>query len=148
MNGKQVSLMLFLFGTVGIIGNKIAGKYMSRFPFQTTLLFLILLSGIHLLIGHYGNQFLPMIWIIGCWGLVHSGGFLISNMNVTSSIFGSSEFINSIFTSCGNFAVTAGTLFGGFWIGRYGIEHIIWSSIIGLTLALILVLIKRKYTEN
>ena len=44
MKGKQVSLMLFLFGTVGIIGNKIAGKYMSRFPFQTTLLFLILLS--------------------------------------------------------------------------------------------------------
>ncbi|WP_336702180.1 MFS transporter [Chryseobacterium indologenes] len=148
MNGKQISLMFFLFGTVGIAGNKIAGKYMSRFPFQTTLLFLILLSGIHLLIGHYGNQFLPMIWIIGCWGLVHSGGFLISNMNVTSSISGSSEFINSIFTSCGNFAVTAGTLFGGFWIARYGLEHIIWSSIIGLTLALILVLIKRKYTET
>ncbi len=148
MDGKQTSLMFFLFGTVGVAGNRIAGKYMSRFPFQTTLLFLVLLPGIHLLIGHYGNQFLPMIWIIGCWGLVHSGGFLISNMNVTSSISGSSEFINSIFTSCGNFAVTAGTLFGGFWIGRYGIEHIIWSSIIGLTLALILVLIKRKYTET
>lgn len=147
MNGKQVSLMLFLFGTVGIIGNTIAGKYMSRFPFQTTLVFLILLSGIHLLIWYYGNHFAPMIWIVGCWGLVHSGGFLISNINVTSSS-DSSEFINSIFTSCGNFAVTAGTLFGGFWIAHYGIEKIVWSSIIGLILALIMLLIKRKYTET
>ncbi|MDR6466275.1 MFS transporter [Chryseobacterium sediminis] len=147
MNGKQVSLMLFLFGTVGIIGNKIAGKYMSRFPFQTTLLFLMLLSAIHLLIWYYGNHFAPMIWIVGCWGLIHSGGFLISNINVTSSS-DSSEFINSIFTSCGNFAVTAGTLSGGFWIAYYGIENIVWSSIIGLILALIMLLIKRKYTET
>jgi len=147
MNGKQISLMLFLFGMVGIIGNKIAGKYMSRFPFQTTLLFLILLSGIHLLIWYYGNHFAPMIWIVGCWGLVHSGGFLISNINVTSSS-DSSEFINSIFTSCGNFAVTSGTLFGGFWIAHYGIENIVWSSIIGLILALIMLLIKRKYSET
>lgn len=146
MNGKQISLMLFLFGTVGIAGNKIAGKYMSRFPFQTTLLFLILLSGVHLLIWYYGNHFAPMIWIVGGWGLVHSGGFLISNINVTSSVSDSSEFINSIFTSCGNFAVTAGTLFGGFWIAHYGIESIVWSSIIGLILALIMLLI-RKYTE-
>lgn len=148
MNGKQISLMLFLFGTVGIAGNKIAGKYMSRFPFQTTLVFLILLSGIHFLIGHYGSHFIIMTLIVGYWGLVHSGGFLISNMNVTSSASDSSEFINSIFTSCGNFAVTAGTLFGGFWIARYGIENIIWSSIISFFLALIMLLIKRKYTET
>lgn len=147
MNGKQISLMLFLFGTVGIIGNKVAGKYMSRFPFQTTLLFLILLSGIHLLIGYYGNHFIPMIWIIGCWGLIHSGGFLISNINVTSSS-DSSEFINSIFTSCGNFAVTAGTFFGGFWITHYGIENIVWLSITGMILALMMLIIKKKYTES
>ncbi len=147
MDGQQVSVMLFLFGTAGIIGNKIAGKYMSRFPFRTTLLFLIVLSGIHLLIWYYGNHFVPMIWIVGCWGLVHSGGFLISNMNVTSSASDASAFINSIFTSCGNFAVTAGTLFGGFWIAHYGIENIVWSSIIGLILALIMLLIKRKYTK-
>jgi predicted MFS family arabinose efflux permease len=148
MNGKQISLMLFLFGTVGIAGNKIAGKYMSRFPFQTTLLFLILLSGIHLLMGYSGTYFIPMIWIIGCWGLVHSGGFLISNINVTSSVSDSSEFMNSIFTSCGNFAVTAGTLFGGFWIARFGIENITWSSITALFLAVMMLFIKKKYEEN
>ncbi|ROH94706.1 MFS transporter [Chryseobacterium cucumeris] len=144
MNGLQISIMLLLFGTVGIAGNKIAGRYMSQFPFQTTLVFLILLSGIHLLIGYYGSYFKPMIWIIGCWGLVHSGGFLISNVNVTSSVSDSSEFINSIFTSCGNFAVTAGTLLGGSWIAHYGIENIIWSSIIGFILALIMLIINGK----
>ncbi|REC59807.1 MFS transporter [Chryseobacterium pennae] len=143
MNGKQISIMLFMFGVVGIFGNKIAGKYMSRFPFQTTLIFLIFLAVIHLFIYYYGNSFVPMIWIIGFWGLIHSGGFLISNINVTSSVPGSSEFINSIFTSCGNFAVTAGTLWGGFWIAHFGIENIIGSSIITIILAVIMVFIRK-----
>ncbi|MCS4304127.1 MFS transporter [Chryseobacterium sp. BIGb0232] len=143
MNGKQISIMLFMFGVVGIFGNKIAGKYMSRFPFQTTLIFLIFLAVIHLFIYYYGNSFVPMIWIIGFWGLIHSGGFLISNINVTSSVPGSSEFINSIFTSCGNFAVTAGTLLGGFWIAHFGIENIIGSSIMTIILAIIMVFIRK-----
>ncbi|WP_336960313.1 MFS transporter [Chryseobacterium contaminans] len=147
MNGKQISIMLFMFGTVGILGNKIAGKYMSRFPLQTTCIFLVLLAVIHILIYAYGSYFIPMIWIIAFWGLIHSGGFLISNMNVTSSVSGSSEFINSIFTSCGNFAVTTGTLLGGFWIAHYGIEHIIGSSIIVIVLALMVLFIKTQLSK-
>ncbi|BAP31175.1 transporter [Chryseobacterium sp. StRB126] len=147
MNGKQITIMLFMFGTVGVLGNKIAGKYMSRFPFQTTCIFLILLTGIHVLIYGYGSFFAPMVWIIGFWGFIHSGGFLISNLNVTSSVSGSSEFINSIFTSCGNFAVTTGTLFGGFWIAHYGIENSIGASIIFITLALIMLFIKVKLVK-
>ncbi|MFP3834471.1 MFS transporter [Chryseobacterium sp. SIMBA_028] len=148
MNGKQISMMLFLFGTVGILGNKIAGKYMSRFPFHTPFIFLVLLSCIHLLIYQYGSFLVPMIWIIGLWGLIHSGGFLISNVNVTSSVSGSSEFINSIFTSCGNLAVTAGTLSGGFWIAHYGIANIVWSSMMMMALALLTLFIKKKMMEN
>ncbi|MEF9478847.1 MFS transporter [Chryseobacterium sp. 1B4] len=144
MNGKQISMMLFLFGTAGIAGNRIAGKYMSRFPFQTTLAFLILLSGIHLLIAYYGSCFTPMILITGFWGLIHSGGFLISNINVTSSTSEDSEFINSIFTSCGNFAVTAGSLLGGFCIARYGIENVVWLSITVLILAMVVLLVKKR----
>lgn len=145
MSGKQISIMLFMFGTVGILGNKLAGKYMSAFPFQTTCLFLTLLAVIHLLIYSYGSYFVPMVWIITFWGLIHSGGFLISNINVTSSVSGSSEFINSIFTSCGNFAVTAGTLLGGFWIAHYGIENVTNSSIICIISTIIIVLLKKKF---
>ncbi|MDN3693658.1 MFS transporter [Chryseobacterium tructae] len=148
MNGRQISIMLFIFGTVGILGNKLAGKYMSRFPFQTTCLFLIVLAGIHILIYCYGNLFVPTIWIIGFWGLIHSGGFLISNMNVTSTVSGSSEFINSIFTSCGNFAITAGALFGGYWIAHYRIENVTGSSMIGFILAMIMVLLKNKLIQS
>ncbi|SMC39839.1 MFS transporter [Chryseobacterium sp. YR221] len=147
MNGTQISMMLFLFGTVGIFGNKMAGNYMSRFPFETTLIFLILLIGIHLLIYYYGGFFIPMIGIICFWGLIHSGGFLISNINVTSSTSGSPELINSVFTSCGNFAVTAGTLLGGFWISHYGIKNIVWSSVICITGALLILILKKKLIE-
>lgn len=144
MNGQHISIMLFMFGMVGILGNKLAGRYMSRFPVQTTLLFLFLLAGIHLFIYYYGSDFVPMLWIIGFWGLIHSGGFLISNINVTSTVSGSTEFINSIFTSCGNLAVTAGTLFGGFWITHYGLAYVAESSIVFAASAIIMVLLKKK----
>ncbi|MBV8327804.1 MFS transporter [Chryseobacterium sp.] len=148
MDGKQISLMLFIFGTLGIAGNKMAGKYMSRFPFCTTSVFLVLLISIHSLIYYYGSFLIPMMWMTGCWGLIHSGGFLISNINVTSSVSGSSELLNSIFTSCGNFAVMTGTLLGGFWISRYGIEHIVWSSIFCMTIAFIILMVKKNMSQN
>lgn len=148
MNGKEISMMLLLFGTAGIAGNKLAGKYMAHFPFQTTLIFLVLLSSIHVVIYLYGSFFAPMVWVIGFWGLIHSGGFLISNINVTSSASGSPEFVNSIFTSCGNFAVMAGTLFGGFWISHFGIENILWSSVICFVIALIVIIARKGLKDQ
>lgn len=50
MNGKQISFMLLIFGSIGILGNKLAGRYMSRFPVITLALFIVSLSLMHLLI--------------------------------------------------------------------------------------------------
>ncbi|MDV7697932.1 MFS transporter [Chryseobacterium soli] len=145
MNGKEISCMLFLFGITGVIGNRLAGKYMSRHPYQTTLVFIITLIGVHLLLFAFGSYFVPMIVIVGIWGLVHTGGFLISNVNIASSVTGAQEFVNSIFTSCGNAAVTAGSIAGGYWIVHFGIQKVIWLSILFLLLSLFVVFIKKVF---
>ncbi|SJZ72844.1 Predicted arabinose efflux permease, MFS family [Chitinophaga eiseniae] len=146
MNGSTISMMLLLFGVVGIGGNYLAGRYMSRQPYVTTLLFLLLLSAVHVLLYWLGGTLLPMVLLIAVWGLIHAGGFLISNIQVTSSVPEGSELINSIFTSCGNFAVTAGALLGGHWIAGYGIANVVWASVGCLIIALLVLLFKRlKY---
>jgi len=148
MNGKEISIVLFLFGIAGIIGNRIVGRYMSFKPFQTAFIFLISLIAVHFLLLFFGSYFVPMVIIIGIWGLIHTGGLLISNVIVTSSAPQAQEFVNSIFTSCGNFAVTVGASFGGFWIIYFGVQQVAWSSILFLILSLSILLAKKMLSPN
>lgn len=143
MDGDQISLMFFIFGLIGVIGNYLAGKLMGKFPYGTTLSFIILLAGIHVLLHVFGGVFIAVVLLISIWGLVHSGGFLISNINLTSSTSDAPEFINSVFTSCGNFAVTAGALLGGQVIASYGIQNVVWASVGCLMISFVILIVKR-----
>lgn len=136
MKGGQVSLMLLLFGVTGVGGNWLAGKYLSKHINKTTLVFIVLLAFIHLLLFYFGGDFVAMVIMVCFWGLVHTGGFLISNVTVTSSATGDPEFVNSIFTSCGNLAVTIGSAVGGLTIAKTGIHQIPLTSVILLMLSL------------
>ena len=143
MKGGQISLMLLLFGIAGVAGNWLAGKYLSKNIDTTTLVFIVLLAIIHLLLFFFGPYFVPMMVMVFFWGLVHTGGFLISNVNVTSSATEAPEFVNSIFTSCGNLAVTIGSTIGGLAIAKAGIHQIPFTSIILLVLSLGILLMKK-----
>ncbi|NHA04738.1 MFS transporter [Mucilaginibacter sp. HC2] len=142
MNGKQISILLFVFGIAGVLGNYLAGKFLSKNRTVTTLLFIPALAAAHILLYFLGAQLLPIALMVAVWGLIHTGGFLISNITVTSSAPEAPEFINSIFTSCGNIAVTMGTCVGGYWIVKFGIHQIVWSSVLLLVLALVMILVK------
>lgn len=144
MDGKQISMLLFIFGVTGVFGNQLAGKFLSKNIYATTLLFILGLSLVHILLYTLSTQFLPIAVMVAVWGLVHTGGFLISNINVTASAPEAPEFINSIFTSCGNIAVTLGTSIGGLWIAHFGIHQIVWSSILLLAASLLILILKKK----
>lgn len=147
IDGKQISLMLFIFGTAGIIGNFLASKFLSRSISVTIIVFILLLITTHLLLYFFGIYFLPMIILIALWGLVHASGFLISNINLTTSASEAPEFVNTIFTTCGNLAVTAGTLIGGFWITNFDLKNVIWSSVILLIFSSLAWLIKYHFVD-
>lgn len=142
MKGGEISLMLLLFGLSGVGGNWLAGKYLSKNIDTTTLIFIVLLAIIHLLLFFFGPYFIPMIVMVFFWGLVHTGGFLISNVNVTSSVAEAPEFVNSIFTSCGNLAVTIGSTLGGLTVAKSGVDQLPITSIVLLVLSLGMLLIK------
>lgn len=142
MNGSEIGLMLLIFGITGVAGNYFSGKFLSKNIERTTLLFMLSLLGIHSLTYFLGANYNFMILIIVFWGFIHAGGFLISNVNITSSVSEAPEFINSIFTSCGNLAVTIGSTVGGLAIVNIGIHQLPWTSIILLGLSLLVFTLK------
>ncbi|RWY55912.1 MFS transporter [Mucilaginibacter gilvus] len=148
MSNKTVSLMLLLFGITGIAGNWLAGKLMGKNIMLTIVGFIVALTLVHILIFYAGPSKLLMIITICLWGFVHTSGFLISNINVTSAVNEEPEFINSIFTSCGNLAVTLGALMGGYTIVHFSVQQIIWSSIVLLSLSFLAWILKKRYYIN
>ncbi|OMP76364.1 MFS transporter [[Flexibacter] sp. ATCC 35208] len=129
MNEMWISVMLLLFGVVGIGGNWLSGRLLSRSMEKTTLGFILLLGGVLGLVYFFGGSIYAMVGVVLLWGFVHTGGFLISNMNVISSAPEAPEFISSVFTSCGNLAVTIGTTAGGMVIVYGGVHAVVWVSL-------------------
>lgn len=147
MSGGEISAMLLIFGITGVGGNWLAGKLLSKSIKRTTIVFIVALAITHIILYAAGTYKIPMIGVIIIWGFIHTGGFLISNINVTSAAPESPEFANSIFTSCGNLAVTIGATAGGMTIARSNVHYIAWTSIALLAAAAaVWVLTNKKIT--
>ena len=150
MNGKQISVMLLVFGTTGIAGNWITGIALSKNVLLTTRFFLLSLIAVHVLAFVFGGWFIPMTAVIGIWGFIHTGGFLIGQTRSTSEASVAPELAASLMVSFGNAGVTLGTFLGGIIITRFGIHHVIWISILLLivSLALTFVFIRQRVVQN
>jgi len=136
MNGAQISIMLLLFGSTGIVGNWLIGMAIAKNVMLTSRVFYILLISVQISAYYFGGLFIPMIIIISLWGMIHTGGFLVPNIRTTQSVPHSAlEFVNSLLTSCYNIGISLGALLGGLMIAYFGIHQIIWMSVPLLLLA-------------
>jgi len=146
MNGKQISIMLLLFGTTGIAGNWVTGLALSKNVMLTTRFFLLSLIAVHVMAYLFGGLFIPMTAIVGIWGFIHTGGFLIGQTRSTSEAPEAPELAASLMVSFGNAGVTLGTFLGGIIIAGFGIHQVIWISILLLlvSLALTFIVIQKR----
>jgi predicted MFS family arabinose efflux permease len=78
----------------------------------------------------FGGLFIPMTAIVGIWGFIHTGGFLIGQTRSTSEAPEAPELAASLMVSFGNAGVTLGTFLGGIIITLFGIHEVIWISIL------------------
>jgi MFS transporter, DHA1 family, inner membrane transport protein len=150
MNGKQISIMLLLFGTTGIAGNWVTGLALSKNVMLTTRFFLLSLIAVHVMAYLFGGLFIPMTAIVGIWGFIHTGGFLIGQTRSTSEAPEAPELAASLMVSFGNGGVTLGTFLGGIVIAGFGVHHVIWISILLLIVAFALtfVFVGKKATDT
>ncbi|MCS3556970.1 MULTISPECIES: MFS transporter [unclassified Sphingobacterium] len=151
MDGAQISMMLLLFGGMGTLGNWLMGLALNRNVLLTARLFLILLVTVQILAYYFGGHYIPMVIIVSLWGMIHTGGFLVSNIRTTQSVpHHALEFVNSLLTSSFNIGISLGAFLGGIISVHYGVHYVLWVSILLLSVTFILSFVSfpKKISEN
>jgi predicted MFS family arabinose efflux permease len=136
MNGKQISLLLLLFGAASVAGNWAAGVALSKNVLLTARVFLIALVTVHVLAYLFGGLFVPITAIVGVWGFIHTGGFMISQTNISAEAPEAPELATSLMVSFGNAGFALGAFLGGIIINSYGVHNVVWMSVLLLLAAL------------
>lgn len=151
MDGAQISMMLLLFGGMGTLGNWLMGLALNRNVLLTARLFLMLLVTVQILAYYFGGHYIPMVIIVSLWGMIHTGGFLVSNIRTTQSVpHHALEFVNSLLTSSFNIGISLGAFLGGIVSVHYGVHYVLWVSILLLSVTFILSFVSfpKKISEN
>lgn len=147
MDGTMVSYMLFLFGVIGVVANRVSGKMLNKNVTNTTALFLSGTILIPVLLYFSGTNTIAVIITIGLWGFLYSPSFLNASTYMISSAPKSLEFANSLATSFGNLGITLGTTVGGWIIATKGVQYTPWLTFIFGFLAFMMILV-RNYLER
>ncbi|MNI37351.1 Purine efflux pump PbuE [compost metagenome] len=148
MNGSWISIMLMAFGIIMIFGNFLFGGFLGKSLTKTVILFPLLYAVIYLFIYYLGPYFIPMVVLVFIWGVVHSGGLIVSQTWLTTEAKEAPEFGNSLFVSFSNLGITVGASIGGWFISHLGIHQLIWSGIMFTLLAFLLIIIKIKIFKS
>jgi MFS transporter, DHA1 family, inner membrane transport protein len=142
MNGSLISVMLMAFGLIMIFGNFLFGGFLQKSITKTVIMFPLLYIVIYLFAYYLGSYLIPMILMVFIWGIVHSGGLIVSQTWLTTEAKEAPEFGNSLFVSFSNLGITLGASIGGWFISHFGIHQLIWSGIVFALLAFLLIMIK------
>jgi predicted MFS family arabinose efflux permease len=150
MNGKQISLLLLLFGGTSVLGNWVSGIALSKNVMLTARLFLVALVTVHVLAYLFGGLFVPVTVIVSVWGFIHTGGFMIAQTRISAEAPEAPELATSLMVSFGNAGFALGAFLGGIVINRFGVHNVIWMSILLLLAALGLsfVFIRKRAAGN
>ncbi|MDQ0089013.1 putative MFS family arabinose efflux permease [Paenibacillus anaericanus] len=148
MNGSWISIMLMTFGIIMIFGNFLFGSLLQKSITKTVIMFPLLYAVTYLFVYYLGSYFIPTVMIVLIWGIVHSGGLIISQAWLTNEAKEAPEFGNSLFISFSNLGITIGTSIGGWFISHLGIHQLIWSGIMFAVFAFLGIMIKVKITKS
>ena len=147
MSEKEISILLLLFGAMGVLSNYLAGKLLGKNMFWTTLVFIAGIFVVPFLFKYTDSSFLNVALVTGIWGIMYGPCFLIGVGYMISAAADAKEFANSLQTSFGNLGVSLGTSAGGFFISKNGISITPWVGIVFGIMA-ILVIIWRRYLDK
>lgn len=145
LSGFEVSLMILLFGVVGVIAMYMGGKILAKGVVFSNVFYVIGAMGIAILLYLSGNNFFLITGLIAIWSLFYTPVFL----NVTAFLQRTTavpfELGSSLSTSLGNLGIAVGTFVGGKVITDYGMQELplVMLGFTGISLILI-VLVSRK----
>ncbi|MDH6279560.1 MFS transporter [Prescottella agglutinans] len=136
MSGSWISAMLLAFGVVMIFGNFVFGAMLGKSVVRTVVVFPLLYIVVYVMVYLVGPYFVPMIVGVLIWGVVHSGGLVVSQSWIGRDAADAPEFGNSLFISFSNLGITLGTVVGGWFLEHLGMHQLVWAGVLFAVLAL------------
>lgn len=148
MDTSMVSYMLFLFGMIGIIANRMAGKMLNKNVTATLAFFLSGTVLIPVLLFVSDGNLWATIIVIAVWGFLYSPSFLNASTYMISSAPDALEFANSLATSFGNLGVTLGTTIGGWIIITQGVAYTPWIGFVFGLFAFLTMILRNVFEKR
>ena len=148
MDTTMVSYMLFLFGVIGIIANRMAGKMLNKNITATLAFFLSGTVLIPVLLFVSDGNLWATIIVIAVWGFLYSPSFLNASTYMISAAPDALEFANSLATSFGNLGVTLGTTIGGWIIITQGVAYTPWIGFVFGILAFLMMVLRSIFEKK
>lgn len=117
----HIGWWLMGFGTVGLVGNYLAGRLVDRHERQASVLFCTLLA-----VGVVSAPFVadhPLTFVVALviWGIAHTALFPLSQIRVMNAATTGKALAGTLNISAANAGIGLGALLGGWAIGHGGI---------------------------
>lgn len=127
---KLISAILLGYGLLNIVGNVVAGKYLSAKPNWVLLAQPLLLLLLYLILLGAGSHMGLVILVVGLLGIV--AGMVASSIQYWVVTEGNKapEVANGLYLTAANLGVTLATSFCGLFITHLGIGAVLWGGLI------------------
>lgn len=152
-SSTQLSIALFVFGLMSIVGNLVAGNMLARAPRRLVTVYPFLLIIVYALILVFGHTTFFMVPVVILWGLIYGIGNNLQQYLLSAVMPDDLGLANGLFISMGNVGTALGTSLGGLLLGSFGLMMLPVGGIgiLILTFGVMMVrnkIIKRELNET
>lgn len=139
---SMISVMLFIYGAMNILGSMLAGELLSRNAFRTICFFIVALFGIYVVLFFGGHFWIPMMVLTILWGILGGINANVTQYWISHAIPEFPDFANGLFLTSANLGTTLGTAVGGMFIGKIGIQYVVLEGLLFVVLAGVVVYVQ------
>jgi predicted MFS family arabinose efflux permease len=132
---SMISVILFVYGAMNILGSMLAGELLSRNAFRTICFFIVALFGIYVLLFFGGHFWIPMMILTILWGILGGINANVTQYWISHAVPKFPDFANGLFLTSANLGTTLGTAIGGFFITDLGTPYVVFVGLLFIALA-------------
>lgn len=144
MDGKTISIMMFLFGLAGVFGNILMGRMLTKSIAGSTWKFFVGIIGIQAVVYLISSFYIPVSIAIIVWGFIMTTAYLLGQTLISHSATEAPEFASSLFVSAGNMGFAIGPLIGGMVLEQVGAATLPLASIMVIAVAVLAFLLQQR----
>lgn len=143
-----ISLTLFIYGIMNIIGSVLAGGLLAKNALRTVRFFICVLLFTYIILSFIGNLYWPTLVLTIFWGILGGLNGNITQYWITHAAPDAPDFANGLFLTAANLGTTFATMLGSFFIMRLGISSFTLVGMIFIILASIIIFIQLRLQKS